>query len=399
MVINNLNNNYLTDTNPKQIYPPTSKPRILITSMRGFHSEAYRSAEYEFEDSICQFENVDILTPSLASGLGSTASKRLSNYIGTKIGKKELLKSGCITSIVERKYDLFFFVCQHFWDVTCINSIKGWRENSYKAAIWIDEIWIKELRSSKTKVCIELLKDFDYVFTTQSASAPVIADLINRPCYTLPYGIDAIKFCPYPNPPQRNIDIYSVGRRSPIAHKSLLDYADQKNLLYLYDSLKGMQMTNYKEHRHLYSDLIKRSRYFITNKAKFDTPDQTGGQEELGSRFFEGAAGGAVMIGIPPSCEAFTTNFDWNDAVINIPYNAANVGDIIAEIDTQPERLHYISQNNIINTLLRHDWIYRWAKILEKVGLDTTPQMAKKRNQLQNLAEIVANIEISLPLK
>lgn len=398
MSINSYNNNFSNHINSKQIYSPTSKPRILIASMRGFHSEAYRSAEYEFEDAICQFDNADILTPVLASDLGSTAYKRLSNYIGTKIGKKELLKSGCITSVVERKYDLFFFVCQHFWDVTCINSIQGWRENCGKAVIWIDEIWIKELESTKTRACIELLKNFDYIFTTQSASAKVIANLTNRPCYSLPYGIDAIKFCPFPNQPQRNIDIYSIGRRSPIVHESLLDYADQKNLLYLHDTLKGMQMTNYKEHRNLYSNLIKRSRYFIANKAKFDTPEQTGGQEELGSRFFEGAAGGAVMIGIPPSCEAFTANFDWSDAVIGISYDAANLGDIISELDAQPERLHSIRQNNVINTLLRHDWIYRWEKILQKVGLDITPEMLSRRTQLQNLAEIVANTVINFSI-
>jgi Glycosyl transferases group 1 len=396
MSINSHNNNFL---NPKQIYSTTSKPRILITSMREFHCEAYRSAEYEFEDIICQFDNADILTPILASDLGSTVYKRLSNYIGTKIGKKELLKSGCITTVVERKYDLFFFVCQHFWDVTCINSIQGWRENCSKAVIWIDEIWIKELNSSKTRVCIELLKSFDYIFTTQSASAKVIADLINRPCYSLPYGIDAIKFCPFPNQSQRNIDIYSIGRRSPIAHQSLINYADQQNLLYLYDTLKGLHMTNYKEHRHLYSNLVKRSRYFIANKAKFDTPDQTGGQEELGSRFFEGAAGGAVMIGIPPSCEAFTTNFDWTDAVISIPYDAANLGDIIAELDAQPDRLHSIRQNNVINTLLRHDWIYRWQKILETVGLDITPKILSRQTKLEDLAEIAATTALNFQLK
>ncbi len=387
MSINSHNNNFLNFYNP-------SEPRILMTSMRGFHSEAYRSAEYEFEDAICEFDNADILTPGFADDFRSTAYKRLSNYLGIKIGKKELLQSGCIPSAVEREYDLFFFICQHFWDVTCINSIQGWRENCRKAVIWIDEIWIKELSSSKTRVCIELLKDFDYIFTTQSASAKVIAELVNRPCYSLPYGIDAIKFCPFPNQPQRNIDIYSIGRRSPITHTNLLDYAAKNNLLYLHDTLKGLQMNNYKEHRSLYSNLIKRSRYFIANKAKFDTPDQTGGQEELGSRFFEGAAGGAVMIGIQPECEPFYTNFDWNDAVIGIPYDATNLADIIAELDAQPERLYRIRQNNVVNTLLRHDWIYRWQKILEKVGLDITPKMVSRKSHLQNLAEMVANTSL-----
>jgi Glycosyl transferases group 1 len=367
----------------------STKARILIASMRGFNSQAFRSAEFEFEDAICEFDHADMLTPVLDLSLINTARKRLANYIGIKTAKKELLKSGCARSYVEREYDLFFFICQHFWDITCINSIQGWREQCRKAVLWIDEIWIKELTDTKTKLCLDLLKDFDYIFTTQKASANAIADLINRPCYSLPYAVDAIKFCPVTIQPERSIDIYSIGRRSPIVHQSLLEFAEQNNLLYLHDTLKGLEMNNYKEHRKLYSNLIKRSRYFIANKAKFDTPEQTGGQEELGSRFFEGAAGGGVMIGIPPSCEAFREIFDWDDAIIPIAYDADNLGEIITELDAQPERLQRIRQTNIVNTLLKNDWVYRWENVLEKVGIDITPKMTSRKAHLLDLAQLL----------
>jgi Glycosyl transferases group 1 len=380
-----LDNNLLYSTlerNPKSV-----KPRTLIVSMRGFHNEAFRSAEFEFEDAICEFEDADILAPVFNSNLTSTISKRLSNSFGIKAGRKKWLKSGCEVSDIKQKYDLFFFICQHFWDVTCINSIQGWQELCSKSVLWLDEIWIKELDNPKTRVCLELFKEFDYIFTTQKESAKAIADLTHRPCYSLPYAVDALKFCPTTIETERSIDIYSIGRRSPIVHKSLLEFAEQANLLYLHDTLKGLQMNNYKEHRKLYSDLIKRSRYFIANKAKFDTPEQTGGQEELGSRFFEGAAGGAVMIGIPPECEAFSENFDWEDAIIPISYDTSNLGDIITELNAQPERLQKIRRSNIVNTLLRNDWVYRWENILEQVGLDATQKMISRKAYLHNLAK------------
>ncbi|MBW4631884.1 MAG: glycosyltransferase [Iphinoe sp. HA4291-MV1] len=363
------------------------KPRILIVSMRGFHSEAYRSAEYEFEDTICTFDYADILTPVSASGVVSTFNKKLANYVARAFGKSKLLSSNCIPSIVDREYDLLFFICQQFWDLTSINSIKDWREKCRKAVLWIDEIWAKEIGEHKIRLCFELVKDFDYIFTTQTASVNAIANLVQRPCYSLPYATDTIKFCPYPQLPQRCIDVYSIGRRSPIVHKALLGMAEQENFLYLFDSLKGLQMTDYKEHRTLYSNLIKRSRYFIANKAKFDAIHQTGGQEELGSRFFEGAAGGAVMIGTPPVCEAYTTYFNWSDAVIEIPYDATNLADIITELDAQPERLNRIRKDNVMNSLLHHDWVYRWEQILEKVGLDSTPEMLSRKAYLANLAD------------
>jgi hypothetical protein len=372
------------------------QPRILIVSMRNFRSEAFRSAEYELEDSICDFDFAEMLTPSFNFSFVRKIKKKISNQFATYLEISDLLDPGCYPSTIDKEYDLFIFVCQYFWDITSLNSIHGWREKCHKAVLWIDEIWIKELEGKKTNNCLKLLKNFDYVFTTQSATAKVMNHRIDPPCLSLPYGIDAIKSSPDDKKNKRNIDIYSIGRRSPITHQSLLELAENNNLLYLHDTLKGLQMFNYKEHRQLYRNLIKRSRYFIANKAKFDTPNQTGGQEELGSRFFEGAAGGSVMIGIRPECEAFTANFDWDDAVIHIPYDATNISEIIAQLDSQPERLARIRKNNITNSLLRHDWVYRWECILTTVGLAITPAMENRKALLKQMATSVNELDLSL---
>ncbi|MEO1377635.1 MAG: glycosyltransferase [Cyanobacteria bacterium J06635_10] len=366
------------------------EPRILVVSMRGCHSEAFRSAEYEFEDVISTFDYADLLSPLPTSGFKYKLIKKVANGAGLALGKSNLLHSGCQELVIDKEYDLLFFICQHFWDLTRINAIKGWRDKCKKAVLWIDELWAKELENHKTALCLKLAKDFDYIFTTQSHSVDAISKLINRPCYSLPYAVDAIKFCPYPQIPQRHIDVYSIGRRSPMAHKSLLELTQRENLLYLYDTIKGLEMRNYQEHRTLYRNLIKRSRYFIANKAKFDSGNQTAGQEELGSRFFEGAAGGAIMIGTPPNCEAYTTHFDWSDAVIEVPLNTTDIANVIADLNTQPERLIKIRKQNIMQSLLRHDWVYRWEEVLTKVGLSNTPKMLSRKAYLKNLAEMIS---------
>ncbi|WP_414623653.1 glycosyltransferase family protein [Calothrix sp. CCY 0018] len=378
------------NSNIQKAYIKSHKqPRILIVSMRGFQSEAFRSAEYEFEDVINSFDYADLLSPNYVPSLKSQIKKKVANCTGLALNKSNLLRSGCEELVIDKEYDLIFFICQHFWDLTCINNIKGWRDKCKKAVLWIDEIWAKELEDRKTELCFKLAKDFDYIYTTQSESVNAISQLVQRPCYSLPYAVDAVKFCPYPQVPQRHIDVYSVGRRSPMMHNSLLKLTERDNFLYLYDTLKGLEMRNYREHRTLYSNLIKRSRYFIANKAKFDSGNQTGTQQELGSRFFEGAAGGAVMIGIPPVCETYTKHFDWADAVIEVN-NTTDIADIIAELNTQPERLVKIRKDNTINSLLRHDWVYRWEEILNKVGLDNTPEMLIRKSYLKNLAKMVS---------
>lgn len=366
--------------------------RILVVSMRGCGLEAFRSAEYEFEDTIGTFDDIDILAPRPAIGLPNFVNKKISNYLAASRGKSNIFNSGCRQTLVEKEYDLIFFICQHYWDITYINSIKGWRKKCNKAVLWLSEIWTKELEENKIRLCLQISKDFDYIFTPHSSSVDAITKLVNRPCDFLPFAVDTTRFCPYPQPPQRNIDIYSIGRRSQVVHKALLDLAEQKNLFYLYDTFKGLKMIDYKEHRTLYSNLIKRSRYFIVNKPKFDSLEQTGGQEELGSRFFEGAAGGAVMIGTPPVCEAYNKNFNWCDAVIEISHDADNLAELITELDAQPERLNNIRRDNIVNSLLRHDWVYRWEQVLHKVGLDNTPEMLSRQAYLKNLAEMVSTV-------
>lgn len=374
---------------PKFHYTPQPKnmSRLLVVSMRGFHNEVYRSAEYEFEDIIQNLENANILAPKLyPSNQIGELKKKISNQLGVNFQVNRLLNSGCQPCQIQQKQEIFFFVCQHFWDITTLNSIHGWRENSRYAIAWIDEIWACELLNPKTKLCIELLKNFDYIFTTQSASADAIAKLTQRPCISIPYGIDAIAFLPYPITQERHIDVYSIGRRSPNIHTSLLNLAAQSNFLYIYDSLKVSQMFDYQEHRSLYRNLIQRTRYYIANKAKFDQPEQTGGQEEIGARFFEGAAAGSVMVGIPPQCPAFRENFDWEDAVIEVPLNTDHIVEILTELDAQPQRLQRIRRDNMINSLLRHDWVYRWRNILEILDLPITPVMVERIAYLLNLA-------------
>jgi hypothetical protein len=345
---------------------------------------------YEFEDIIRELDSVDMLAPVFSPNLFK-ASNRLANYAAKIIGNGKLLNPLFKQLNLDKEYDLFFVICQSPLDILCINSIKNWRDKCHKAVVWLDEIWAKDIEN--WKVQLNLLKDFDRVFMNLSQSVKKIAEVTQSPCHFLPFGVDTVKFCPYPIQAERSVDLYSIGRRSQVTHQALLELAESKNFFYIYETIKDLYMIDYSYHRSLYRNILKKSRYFIANKAKFDGLNETGGQEELGARFFEGAAAGAVMLGVPPECEAFNQNFDWQDAVIQIPYDTANIAEIIDELDTQPERLQRIRKDNVANSLLRHDWVYRWEEILATVGLDNTSEMVSRKANLQNLAEMIATQE------
>ncbi|HEY9660080.1 MAG TPA: hypothetical protein V6C65_16605, partial [Allocoleopsis sp.] len=55
----------------------------------------------------------------------------------------------------------------------------------------------------------------------------------------------------------------------------------------------------------------------------------------------------------------------------------------------QPDRLEQIRHNNIINSLLRHDWSYRWETILQSVGLAPLPQLLDRQHHLSQLADLI----------
>ena len=85
--------------------------------------------------------------------------------------------------------------------------------------------------------------------------------------------------------------------------------------------------------------------------------------------------------------------FDWQDAVIEIPFEATNIREILSQLEVQPEKLEKIRHSNIINTLQRHDWVYRWEKILATVGMSPTTEISLRKATLAQLSETVHTIE------
>lgn len=257
---------------------------------------------------------------------------------------------------------------------------------------------------------MKFLKDFDHIFLGVSHTTEIVTQMTGRPCTYLPPGVDALKFCPYPLYPHRSIDVCSLGRRSPVTHQALLALAEQGQIFYYYDTLKtsGLKqverqqtfhVNNPREHRLILANLTKISRYFIANRANANEPYLTRGKEEIGYRFFEGAAAGTVMLGDPPATDKFNQYFNWQDAVIKIPFDAPNIGEIIAELDAQPERLAKIRRDNVVNSLLQHDWVYRLKEVYQTVGLQPTINMLSREAQLKELAYVIAQQAGKQPAK
>jgi hypothetical protein len=360
----------------------SNEPRILLFSHRNVFNNHFRCANYEFEDNIREIDSVTFLAPepNKLFKIGTRIAQRLARDLNI------FLNPGIPKTELEKSYDLFFVACSFPRDLLNIKGVERWRDRCRIAICWLNEIWASEVY--KSIASLELLKKFDYVIINCSQSVDAVNEVIGDKCLYLSPGVDAMLFCPYPAVPRRVIDVYSIGRRSEKSHRSLLRMGEGNRIFYVYDSMSGSQVMNTSQHRLLFANMAKRSRYFIVNPGKIDCPEETNHQSEIGPRYFEGSSSGTIMIGEYPKNEEFEQLFDWPDAVIHLPFDSEEIESIINDLDSQPERQERIRRNNVVNSLLRHDWVYRWEEILKIAGLEPMPGLLERKKRLENLADL-----------
>ena len=295
------------------------------------------------------------------------------------------LNPGIKQTPIEEGYDLFLAICGDPTDLLRIDALGNWRASCKKAVCLIDELWVTQMDSYRN--FLRLLERFDVVVLYYSQSVGPLNERIGQKCIFMPPAVDTIRFCPYPNPPERAVDVYSIGRRSAVTHQTLLRMAAEDRLFYLYDSTSADQVLEPREHRDLFANVVKRSRYFIVNPGLIDRPDIRGDQIEIGNRYFEAAASGTIMLGERPDTREFEKLFDWPDSLVDMPFNSPDIEEIVKTLDREPEKQNKVRQTNVQQALLRHDWAYRWEGILKAVGLEPMPQLAQRKELLHNLAE------------
>ena len=370
--------------------PGQAGARVVLFSQRNiFRNVLFRCPHQEFENVICQVDAADMLAPSMDQRVRYQLAKRLAWHLPVA------LNPGLSQRGPQGHYDLFFAVCGSPVDLLTINTLGNFKDFAKVSICLIDELWVTQLAAYAHM--LKLLRKFDYVMLYYSQSVAAVERAVGRPCVFLPPGIDAAAFCPYPAPPERVVDLYSIGRRSEGTHEALLKMVAGGRFFYLHDSIAGDRSINGPEHRALFANVAKRSRYFIVNPALIDRPSVRGDQSEIGNRYFEGAAAGTIMVGERPHNDEFEKLFDWPEAVMDLPYGSGDIGSIIEKLDRDPERQEKMRRNNVVNALRRHDWVYRWEEVLKVAGLEPGRGLLKRKQHLEQLAGAVTGTPGSRP--
>jgi hypothetical protein len=363
-------------------------PRICMPTARGFKKKAFYCAQYEAQDVLLDVADVDLihLEPGRGYKFKEAWQRRL---LFRDVTRKLIFANPGLHKVrLTQEYDLFLVMCQMDHDFLDISAIEGWQDHCKTSVCWVQEMWAAHI--PLFKYWIHSLRRFDHVFVSARGSVDALSDAIGRPCRWLPDAVDMLRFTPYPNPPARVIDVYSIGRRREEIHRALLEVAERTDFFYVYDTFGGSMsdVLNYREHRDFFSNMAKRSRFFVVAPAKVGRSEETGGQVEIGARYYEGASAGTVMIGRAPECEAFQELFPWQDAVISLQGDGSDVIKVLSSLEAEPERISAISRRNAAEALLRHDWVYRWKEILRVAGIEPSPRMKLRERRLRDLADL-----------
>jgi len=358
-----------------------------MPTWRAFNRAVYSCGLYEAQDVLVDTADVELLRMTARSGL--RWRENLQRHLLYKDPSNHLMfmNPGLERVRVTKDYDLFIVVCQTYWDLLYVNAIDGWKDRCAKSLCWIDELWAAS--APRYKNWLRALEQFDVVCIGSLSSVPALTSAIGRDSHWVAGGVDALRFTPFPNPPPRVVDVYSIGRRWDGMHRALLQLASDRKIFYMYDSLDNlanMRPFDHAQHRDLYANVAKRSRYYLVAPAKMNLPKDTEGQCEIGYRYFEGAAAGAVMIGQPARSESFDVMFGWPDSVIETRIEGTDILDVLFELSRDPERTEAIRHRNATESLLRHDWVYRWKRLFELAGVQPSGGMQAREKVLTNLA-------------
>jgi hypothetical protein len=362
--------------------------RICMPTWRGFKKVVFQGGLYEAQDILVEVDSVDLLHLEPARGM-EFREKIQRKLIWKDISKRVASLNPGLKSIkLKKEYELFILVCQNWWDLLYVNAIEGWKEKCKTTVCWIDELYA--INIPRYIYWMYLLRQFDHVILGMNGSINAVGKAIDRTCHFIPGAVDAIRFSPYPNPLPRVIDIYSIGRKMEGIHSALLELKKKMQWLYIFDTINvaDCRVIDFRDHRDMLANIAKRSRYFIVSPAKMDDFSETGGQIEMGHRYFEGCAAGAILIGQIPDCESFRNLFDWPNAVIDLQKNGSDVAEVLSTLSSDPDRLREISRRNAQEALLRHDWAYRWKEILDIAGLKPIAAMDARVRRMRQLAEI-----------
>ena len=353
--------------------------RLLIFSLRNINKELFRCCDYEYEDVISLSDPADFYLPELR--YKSPFLSQLSQSLSRNTLNIPWNLSFSFPKI-EKNYDVFFAMLMFTHDLEVLHRMPDWRSKTGYSICYIDESFVKSFKSHSKYM--RVLKRFDCLVLNCSQTKEFIDKKLGMKTLVVSSGVDAERFFPGIPSLSRNIDIYNMGRRDEQVHQQFRKLAKKDDWLYVYTTGMPGICFDPPEHRENLAGRLNRSKFFVVNPSKFDCPDDTGKQQEIGFRYYEGSAAGTVMVGTIPNNINFKRHFPW-EAVVELPKDPNHVMDFMRDLKSDDEHMSKIRFNNVKGSLEQHDFVYRWEEMLTGCELEIPHSLQLRKNKLDDL--------------
>lgn len=378
---------------------PQRDLKVCMPTWRRFDRHAFQSLRYESQDVLAELCDLEMLPLEAGPGFRVREAWHRRLAFRDSTGLFAFTNPGLVPQRMAQDCDVFIATCQTLKELLFVNAVTNWRDRCKVSVCIIDELYAAEVKHSRN--LLRLLREFDHVFTELSGSVDAISEVIERPCYCLAPAVDTVRFSPLPHQAPRVVDVHSIGRRRPETHEAFLSMSRQGEIFYVYDTFAGgaeATVVDHRQHRDLIASIAKRSRCFVVAPAKWDVPQETRGQVAVANRYFEGAAAGAVLLGQPSPTEEFRRLLDWPDVVVPTREDGSDAADVLRDLLRDPQRMAAIGRRNAVESLLKHDWSYRWRDLFQHIGMPLGPKLRERHNRLQTLARNLGNSPAAEPV-
>ncbi len=357
----------------------------VVISLRELRNDLSRCYAYELEDVFVDVLGADLVLPRFR-GRPRTAKfyERAIRRSRRAFGGR-LAPPGVSIDVDLDAADFAYVHVQFPWDLAFLESIPRWRSRVGVAACYIEEAWVADIQ--RLSGYRRWFEQFDAVYMGIGASAEAWAERTGLAISYLPYSVDALEFAPADHETARGIDVINIGRRSLATHEALVGWSRANDRFYYFDSFRPAGVKDPAEHRYLLGALMANSRIAIANRGVGADPERTNNQHALPARFFEAAAGGALLVGASPDADEFEEHFDWTDSFIDMPFDAPDVADRVEELLGDESRLTKAHRRNVAQCLRRHDHVHRLDAIARDLGVPFDDLTAPRREETAALAK------------
>lgn len=339
------------------------------------------AAWYEAEDVLAEAGGL-VIQPigTHSEQLAVRARRVVGRGLRRALGPDQLLPPS-LTGPSVTGHGHLFFLAHSVWDLCQLEQLRSLRRSAATVSVWIPEIWPRDLRNPKIRhECYSMI---DHVFVGIEQAVEPFADFApNVDVHVLPPAADVLQFAPSDPLRPRGISVLGIGRRDVEQHRRILEWADIRQALYVYDTVQGRAI-DWAEHRAALARQYQHTNVAVCNYAKHDSPTITEGLRVLPGRLFEGLAAGAVLVGIPPD-EDLQHRVLGQTVVEPLDGSGRGVGAVLDRF-ADPGEAEPVRIRNLALACRSHDWSHRWRDAMHRVGL---PIPFGLRNRIDDLAKM-----------